>query len=186
MILQSKGFQIDRFKIPPFHLKEGEIIVLYLGNSIEASRLKEKLFQLLGGKEIHPKLILNEKLVVVERISLKGLKEHLIPTTVKNYVQKKSRTPLKTLEKLNAFEKISTNSKISYLPSTPRKIISLYCTFTKSEKIVFDLSGLDPLGSEKVFNDVLKKINDKKGAAILLDSFLSFKDKCTKFIQVEK
>lgn len=186
MIVQTKGFQIDGFQIPPFDLKEGEMIVLCLGNSIEASRLKEKLFLLFSGKQKHPKLILNEKLDMVEKIFLKGIKESLLPTTVKKYVQKKSLTPHKTLEKLSQHERISLNAKINHLPATARKLISLSITFSKSKKFIFDLGGLDPMGSKKVFDEVLKEIDNERSAVILLDSFPDFEKKCTKFIKIEK
>lgn len=186
MIAQSKGFQIDDFKIPPFELNEGDFIVLYIGNTLKSQYLRKKLFAFFSGKEKEPNLVFNEKIEVVSNIYLKGIKEVLFPTTVKKYVYRNAKRPKDILSKLVAFDRITSGTKIATLPSTSRKLISLFTTYSHTTKIIFDLGGLDLLGSEKVFCEVKRKLEKEKGAAILIDSFLGFEKRCTRFIEVKK
>lgn len=186
MLVESKGFQVEGFKIPPFKLKEGDIIVLYIGNALEAQSLKEKLFLLFSGKEKRASLVLNEKFEAVPNIFPKGIKEIFFPTTVKKYVHQNAKKPEDILSKLVTFDRIRLETKIITLPSRPRKLISLFTICSHTNKIIFDLDGLDPLGAENVFGEVEKKLRNENGAAILIDSFLGFENKCTQFIEIKK
>lgn len=54
-----------------------------------------------------------------------------------------------------------------------------------TNKIVFDLSGVDPIGAQTAFDLVKKQIGDT-GTAVLIDYFDDFKSECSRLIKFEK
>jgi hypothetical protein len=62
---------------------------------------------------------------------------------------------------------IKPTTRISRLPGNPRKLLSLLTTLSWTDKIIFDLAGVDPVGGQEVFNLVKRQIGNS-GAAILM------------------
>ncbi|WP_052592026.1 hypothetical protein [Aureispira sp. CCB-QB1] len=186
MIAQSNGFIVNGFKIPPFTLNKGDFILLFVENSFEALHLKEQLFLLFSSKKLHPKLTINENITTVANIQLNSIKEFFIPTSVQKYIYKNAKTPSNTLHQIVSFENIFPNSKITHLPGTDRKLISLLTTLSYTRNIIFDLGGLDPLGAEKIVNEVTNQLIHKGGAAILIDSFEGFENRCSQFLKISR
>ena len=79
---------------------------------------------------------------------------------------------------------IKPYTKINTLAGTPRKMLSLFATLSRTNKIVFDLLGQDPSGAEKILDIVYDYVN-QGGAAILLDNFDDPDLKYTKRIKLE-
>lgn len=79
---------------------------------------------------------------------------------------------------------IKKETKIEKLAGTPRKLLTLYATLSKTKNIVFDLPALDWEGTEFAFKMVNDAVKDG-GSAILLDGFDDMKEYAPKFIEVE-
>lgn len=185
MIAKSEGFEIGNFRIPPFELNEGELISICLFGGGHFFDLKMELVKLFAGININSKLTMNQKMEFIEHIKTNGLRNSVFPLTVGKYLGKNGQATTEGLKKAFGLDYISSKTKIKNLAGNPRKWLSLISTLSKTDKIVFDLVGQDPLGAEKTV-EFIKRHTDKGGAAILLDNFEDCNLKFTQNLKVEK
>jgi hypothetical protein len=68
--------------------------------------------------------------------------------------------------------------KVNALAGSPRKLLSLYATLSKTKNIVFDLVGVDPLGANDIYIIINETVNNGE-AAMLLDNFDVLRNNCT-------
>jgi len=68
MILQSIGFKIGQFFIPPFELREGELIGICLYGGSHFFDLEKELVALFTQKIKHPNLVVEQPFRFVEPI----------------------------------------------------------------------------------------------------------------------
>ena len=184
MIAKSEGFEIGNFRIPSFELSDGELVRLCLFSGGHFFDLEMELVKLFSGKYEHSKLTLNQNMEFVEHIKTNGLRDSIFPLTVGKYLSKNGQATTKELEKAFALDYISSQTKVKTLAGNPRKWLSLISTLSRTDKIIFDLVGQDPLGAEKTV-EFIKRYTDKGGAAILLDNFDDIEPKCSKNLKVE-
>lgn len=184
IIAKSEGFEIGNFRIPPFELNKGELISICLFGGGHFFDLEMELVKHFTGVNIHSKLTMNQNLEFVEHIKTNGLRNSVFPLTVGKYLVKNGLATTEELKKAFGLDYISSKTKIKNLAGNPRKWLSLISTLSKTDKIVFDLVGQDPLGAEKTV-EFIKKYTDKGGAAILLDNFEDLEPKCVKNLKVE-
>jgi len=185
-ITECKGLAIGRFWIPPFALNEGELIGLVLYSGSHFYDLSMELVELLTGRKMHPALIAHQPLRFVEYFRESGLRDKLWPTTVKEYINTRGSKGNKIAEKIYDNEYIEPSTKVQQLAGTPRKHLSLYTTLSHTNKLVFDLVGVDPMGAMTIM-EIVKEYISGNGAAILLDNFedLEAQRRCTKYIKIE-
>ena len=53
LIVESKGIKTDHYFIPPFELREGELVIVYLEGGAYFDDLKEQLVAIFAGKVHH-------------------------------------------------------------------------------------------------------------------------------------
>jgi ABC-type multidrug transport system ATPase subunit len=185
MIIKCDGIIIGKFRIPPFELKQGELIGIFLYNGEHSFDLKMELVTYFTGKKNINGLKVFENLKFVEHFSESKIKRIFKPTSVEEYLKMNFNFNSEEIKKVYEIDKyIKPKTKIQSLAGTPRKLLSLYSTLSNTNKVVFDLAGIDPLGADKILDTVLESVN-QGGAAILLDSFDDSEQRCTKFIRVE-
>jgi hypothetical protein len=63
-------------------------------------------------------------------------------------------------------------------------MLNVLCSLSWSDKIVFDLFGIDPLGAEMILV-LVKEYIGPKGCAILIDGFDDFKDSGLKYVKAQ-
>jgi len=184
-VVQSKGIKIDNFYIPPFTLDKGDIIVIQLPNGLYFHGLLFRLVDILTGKERNDNIELRTDLKFVNHLIETGWRRFFQPLTVDRYIEKTGNPTSKLTERIYETKYIKPKTRISRLAGNPRKILSLLTTLSWTDKIIFDLSGVDPIGGQEAFSLVKRQIG-KSGAAILFDCYDDFKDDCTKFIKFEQ
>ena len=182
-VLDCKGFKLGRFKIPPFILNRGELINLRLFNGGHFFDLEEKLSQIFSGLVKHDCVELTGDLEFAEHIFDTGLKSMFFPMTVEKYIRKNAK-PTEMPLSIFLDEQIDYKTSISRLAGNPRKFLSIYCVLSKSDGVIFDLTGNDPLGAEKIFKFVKDFVDNENGYAILLNNFDDFQEESTKNLQI--
>lgn len=183
-MVQSAGIKIDDFYIPPFTLGKGEITIIQLSNGPYFSGLLFKLVDILTGKEKHENVQLNTELRFISHIGESKWHSMFYPLTVKRYIKKHGNPESELTKMIYEDEWINPKTKICSLAGNPRKLLSLLTTFSWTNNIIFDLSGVDPIGAQTAFDVVKKQIGDT-GTAVLIDYCDDFKSDCSRLIKFE-
>lgn len=185
MIARSEGFEIGNFRIPPFELREGELISICLFSGEHFFDLEMKLANLFAGITTHSKLTINQNMEFVEHIKTNGFKNSIFPLTVGKYLSKNGQAKTEELKRTFGLDYISSKTKVNTLAGNPRKWLSIISSFSKSDKIVFDMVGQDPRGAQKTM-EIVGEFVKKGGTAILIDNFDEKYTDITRYYQVEK
>jgi hypothetical protein len=184
MLVENKGIRTDRFYVPPFELKAGEIVVLCLFHGQHFYDSAMMLKDIFTGNAKNDNVIIHKKLTFIEYFREPKLRSIFYPVTVKEYLKKNAGLNSPYTKKIYENKWINEKTKVQTLAWNPRKLLSLYATFSKTKDIIFDLIGLDPMGADTVYAEVKEAVRNG-GAAILLDGHSDMKDDCTKYIEVE-
>lgn len=106
----------------------------------------------------------------------------LRPLTIQRYIKIVSNPAGELPQKIYELMGAEPSRKINTLAGTPRKLLTVAATFSWTNNIIFELTGVDPVGGQKVY-DLVKSQIGSNGAAILIDSYDDFKEDCTNFIK---
>lgn len=184
IVLENKGIQTDYFYVPPFVLGEGEVVVLFLFNGGYYYDTEVFIRDIFCGKIKHENVILHRKMRFVDYFRRSYFRDTFFPLTVGRYLKKNADLKSPFSNKIFEEKWIKKETKIENLPGTPRKLLTLYATLSKTKDIVFDIAGLDWQGGEFTFKMVKDAVKDG-GSAILLDHFEDMKEHASKYIEVE-
>ncbi len=184
MLIENKGIRTDTFYIPPFDLNVGEIVVLYLFNGQHFYETEMFLKDIFCGKTKNENVVVHKELTFVEHFIEPKLRRLFYPVTVGDYLRKNANLDSPYATKIYDNEWINEKTKVNTLAGTPRRLLSLYATLSKTDNIVFDVAGQDPKGAEETY-EIVKDVVKKGGSAILLDCFEYMKNDCTKYIELQ-
>ncbi len=184
MIIECKGIRTPQYYLPPFEINTGELVVIYLGNGAYVQDLRKELSDIFRGKVKHEQVTITEPVAYAEHdMIVPAHKVFFLPQTVGSYITRRAGNNIEIAETIydRAFLKKST--RLANLRSRARRLLSIYCAFSRSRNVVFDLKGLALEPAKEVF-EVVKQLT-RKGCAILLDNYDDMKNDCSKFITVE-
>ena len=184
IVIENKGIKTDSFYVPPFVLREGEVVVLFLFNGSYYYDTEMFLKDIFCGKIKHENVIIHKKMTFVKHFQESNLRRTFYPITVGEYLRKNANLNDPFSKKIYEIEWITSRTKMSSLAGAPRRLLCLYAALSKTKDIVFDLGGVDPKGAEFTFKMVNEAIKDG-GSAILLDSFDDMKLHASKYIELE-
>lgn len=184
MILQNKGIQTEKFYLPPFELKAGEIVVIYLFNREDSYEAEMFLKDIFCGKMKNENVQIHTKMTFVEHFIESEIRRIFCPVTVGGYLKKNANLNNFYSIKIYETEWINKKTKVNKLPGNPRRLLSLFAALSNANNIVFDLIAQDRQGRQEAFKIVQNEV-EKGGSAILLDSFDDMKNDCTKYIEIQ-
>jgi len=184
MIIENKGIKTDKYYVPPFILNEGEIIIINLFNGPYFHETEMFLKDLFCGKTPHENVIIHKKMTFVEHFRESKFRDIFYPMTVGEYLKKNANPASPYSEKIYETEWINKKIKVNTLAGNPRRLLTLYSTLTKTQNIVFDLVGQDPMGAQEAYK-IVKEVVKNGGSAILLDGYDDMKNDCTKYIELQ-
>ena len=184
MIVESKGIKKDKYYIPPFELRSGELVVIHLSGGIHYSDLKTELIDIFTGKVKNDYVNIFQPLTFVEYFKESVFRRLFYPVTVSQYLKKNANSKSDFAIKIYEVESISKKTKLNTLTFNSVKTLCLYSTLSKTNDILFDLAGQDPKGAEEIYQIVKESIKNG-GSAILIDWADDMKNDCTKFISIE-
>lgn len=183
IILESKGITLSKHFIPPFKLREGELLVIRIFNEVETFSVQPQLADIFTGKTGHENITRMQPLFFVPRIRIPGrIKQWFAPFTVERYLARNANGKSKYYNRIYADPYIKPGTRIETLNAGLRKLLSVYTTLSKADFIIFDLGGLDPMGADNAFQVVNEHVAGG-GAAILIDQYSDMKDRCTTYIE---
>jgi len=182
--VRSTGIKIDNFYLGPFTLGKGDLAIIQLPNGPYFLGLLFKTVDILTGKEKNENVQLSTELRFVSHISENKWRSMFYPLTVAKYIEKHGNPESNLTKMIYEYEGIVQRTKICTLPGTSKKLLSVLTTLSWTDKIIFDLAGVDPIGAQKVF-DIVKKQIGNTGMAVLIDYHYDFKNDCTRFIKFE-
>jgi hypothetical protein len=184
IILENKGIKTDSFYVPPFVLREGEFIVLFLFGGGYFYDTEMFLKDIFCSTTKHKNVIIPKKMTFVAHFKESGFRRTFYPTTVGEYLRKNANLNDSFSKKIYEIEWITNKTKMNSLSGTPRRFLCLYAALSKTSDIVFDLLGVDPQGAEFIFK-MINEVIKNGGSAILLDNFLDKNEHASKFIELE-
>jgi hypothetical protein len=184
MLIESKGMQFGKFHIPPFTLRKGEIVVINLGNGAHNFELTKDVVSVLEGNMKQDGTQVLQPLTFVNHFRQSRFRRLFSSTSVGQYIRKNADTSNQYTEKIYEIPYITAKTKVNSLAGTPRKLLALYTTLSRTKNITFDLAGLDPAGAAEIYTRV-NRVAANGGAAILLDWTDGMKDNCTSYLQLK-
>ena len=184
IILSSNGISTDKYFVPPFTLSKGELVVIYLYNGAHFRDTEEHLVNIFTGKLPDEKVKIHQPLSFVSHFKEPAIRRIFYPVTVGEYLKKHAAANGYFATEIYKLPFIKKHTKVNTLTGNPRKLLSLYATLSKTNTIIFDLVGQDPVGADETY-DIVKEVVRRGGAAILLDGFDEKKHDCSQFITLE-
>ncbi|MBS0027704.1 hypothetical protein ACTJJ0_03480 [Chitinophaga sp. 22321] len=184
MLTKFSEQTVDNFYFPSFILTKGDIIIIHLPCGPYFRPVELKMIDILTGKQYNDLIEINTPLKYVEHIAEKSFWHRFFPLTVGGYLDKYANKSNPVCNMIYNTKWITPKTKIQTLAGTPRRQLSLYATLSWTDKIIFDLAGVDPQGGQQIYNFV-KTVVQSGGSAILFDYTDEFKDDCTRFIKAQ-
>ena len=150
------------------------------------------MIDILTGKEVNENVILEERFRFVERIPSGSWIDRIFPMTIRRYIAKHANPEKRgegVYELLQAnmplgSQAIEPGTGIAELSETSRRLLSLFTVYSWTDKIVFDLWGVGPVGAEHIYA-IVKSLVAGSGAAVLIDYTDEFKDDCSRWVRYE-
>ncbi|KFF20343.1 hypothetical protein [Flavobacterium hydatis] len=184
LIIESKGIRTNQYFIPPFELRKGELVVIYLGGGLHFDIMKAELIAIFAGRAHHENVKIYKPLTFAEPFKESFFRRMFHPVTVSNYLKKNSDPKSTMISKIFEIDTFARKDKMNDLDTSQKKRLSLCSVLSRTRNVVFDLRGEGPVGA----NETVKFLNGEiknDGAAILIDWADDMKDNCSKFIAIE-
>ncbi|KAF2512086.1 hypothetical protein EYY60_07500 [Flavobacterium zhairuonense] len=184
LIIESKGIRTNQYFIPPFELREGELVVLYLEVGCHFDDMKEQLIAVFTGKVQHENVKIIKPLTFAEPFKESISKKIFNPITVEHYLKKHANVNAPIVSKIFEIDTFTKKTKVKDLGISEQKRLSLTAVFSKTKNVVFDLRGEGASCFFKTYEFAKDEIKTE-GAAILIDWSNELKNDCSKFIAIE-
>ncbi|MEJ1239249.1 hypothetical protein WBG78_14025 [Chryseolinea sp. T2] len=186
MVIESRGFELDQFYFPPFDLKEGELLNLYVHSGGHFFDLESKLVDIFSGKEKVPQVTIYQPMHFVENFYEFRYRRFLLPVTVSGFLKKAANPEqISRITSAGGFD-IKPNTPLIALSNYERRLIALLAASSRSENLIFDLVGIDPVNAIS-FLERMKKMTAEGASAILINNFGDDNEKsyCDKNVEIE-
>lgn len=185
IVLESKGIKTDQYFIPPFELRRGELVVIYLYSGRHFDDLKAELVAIFTGKKHHESVKVFEALTFAEEPGRESFIKRIInPITVGSYLKRNANLNSLIVSKIFEIDTFTKKDKVKNLYTSEKKRLSLAAVFSKTKNVVFDLRGEGASFFTKTYEFAKDEIKHD-GAAILIDWSPELKDDCSKFVTIE-
>jgi hypothetical protein len=184
IIAVSKGITIGQYLIPPFELRDGEIVVVFLYGGPLFQYFKTRLVNIFSGKLLSDNVHVNQPLAYVPPFEESWLRRHLYPVTVGEYLKKNAGNIAPYTDLIYTHPAVSRHTKVKKLSVTDRQLLAMYTTLSNTNRIVFDLAGQNRDGANAIYH-VAKEMVKQGGTALLLDHSNDMKNDCSKYIELQ-
>ncbi|GEM_PF-664784 len=184
LLIESKGIKTDQYFIPPFELREGELVVIYMESHRYLEDIKLELVSILAGIKKHKNVNVIKSLTFAESIKESMLKSIINPMSVGRYLKRNANLKSTVVSRIFEIDTFTKKDKVKNLNTSERKRLSLCSVFSKTKNIAFDLRGEGVNFYLKTYEFVQEEVKNG-GAAILIDWCDDLKNNCSKFITIE-
>lgn len=185
LVLESKGIRTDYYFIPPFELRKGEVVIVYLAGGPCFDVIKRELVDIFTGKKHHENVEIFKTLTFVEQpVRELFIKRMIHPITVGSYLKRNANPDSLIVSKIFEIDTFTKKDKVKNIGTSEKKRLSLTAVFSKTKNIIFDLRGEGASCFMKTYEFVKDEIKNE-GAAILIDWSPDLKNDCSRFISIE-
>jgi len=184
ILIESKGIKTHQYFIPPFELREGELIIIHMENSCHFENIKSQLATIFAGIKQHENVNVIKPLTFATSIEESTLKRIFNPISVGRYLKKNADLRSSVVSRIFEIDNFGKRDKIKNLDTSERKRLSLCAVFSKTKNVFFDLRGEGANYFTKTYEFAKDEIKDG-GGAILIDWSDDLKNDCSKFIVIE-
>jgi len=185
MVIKCHGIPLNRFYLPPFEVNKGELVGINLYSGGHFYNLEKILVDYFSGRKKCSEIVVNENFTFVERFRESTFKRLFYPDTVQRYLKSKGRKESEWLSKIYEIDQhVQPITRVNELAGNPQKWLSLFATMSKSNFIMFDLTGQDPLGAEQTL-DLVNEFLSLGGTAILFENCEDSRPRCSRFISIK-
>lgn len=185
-MISTNGIQVGPFYIPPFTAHPGQIVLVHFPNHpdfLSASRQLAKI--IIGTTDTLSRNPGDTFKRVDSPIDMEcDWRNRFYPTSVQRYIRRNGNPENDPSQRALGLTRVTPRTAINQIPGTYRKLIALCTALSWTNKIIFDLAGVDPPGCIAAFRLVKESIGTS-GIAILTDDYAVFKDQCSQYIAVE-
>ncbi len=152
--IESRGFAIGRWWIPPFSAGRGECVVLHLPAESDADR--DGILACLRGAEPVANLVVPARVAVAGMaLGPVGWRRWLLDPTPFDWLRKETNVSADSIHEILRDLRIEPQMPLSRLAGTPRMLLGLAAALAgKPDMLVFSTAGLDPCGVRQVENFV--------------------------------
>ena len=166
VLLNSKRFKINEFRIPEFTLRKGEMIRFWVEI---IPRLEADSDGYWGAKKMQETIkSFNQKGKEIRICPLRvkrKLFEYMVPITAGDYLKKRYNfLTEEEIESVLMQFKIKPEFKIKALGTAHQKVFSIICEFQNNKIVSFDYYGLSPATEEQLTTFVKSELSKGKSA----------------------
>ncbi|UTN04960.1 hypothetical protein L0669_03445 [Flavobacterium bizetiae] len=183
LIIESKGIKTDHYFIPPFELRKGELVIIYLEGGAHFDDLKEQLVSIFSGKANHENVKVIKPLTFAAPIEESALKRIFNPMSVGGYLKRNANLK-NSVSRIFEVDNFTKKDKVKKLDTSERKRLSLCAVFSKTKYVSFDLRGEAAAYFNKTYQFAKDEIKNDN-AAILIDWSNELKNDCSRFVTIE-
>jgi hypothetical protein len=173
---------IGDFLVPSFNVKSGDIAIIQFPNGPYFYPHMMKMVDIFKGKTPKDGVEIFSPFKYPEHMWKTSFRHRFFPLTVGAYLKKNANKASHFFTKIYDDPYITAKTKIGTIPGSPRRKLAVYATLSWTNQLVFDLAGVDPQGSQDIYN-IVKIVVEAGGAAILIDTYDDFKNDCNVFVR---
>jgi len=176
ILIESKGFYIEKYYMPPFCVKKGELLVIDINKDIPFYKFELLMANILSGKNIDENITINSPFLFTGRVWKESwFASTFCPTTIKKYIKQDVFNYKSIIETVNNLDSnflelkyLKEDDKMSSLEATPFRLISILTAFAKNRYIFTDMMGQAPNGIKLTW-DIINENIENEGSCIILD-----------------
>lgn len=191
LLLENKGIRTEGWFIPPFHLYEGELVLLNLKNPIYGTTVQGFFVDIVTGKTIHPSVAAYHPLTFVPHFRQSWFLQRFNPMSIATYIRKNISSASEYAEKI--YEHLDVcrheyhlrpSASMATLPGGLRRLLTLCAALGRHRYIAFDMRGVGPESVNIILSMVQQHV-DRGGAALLIDQYDELRNDCSRYVEVE-
>jgi hypothetical protein len=163
-LCETRGFRAGAVRVPAFKLDQREWLVLRWPASFGTDS-ENALYEALCGVSHHPKFTLRSSASVATSFGKWAERSFRGCHTVSELLTAIGAEARKRLEPEIAPRRLPPDAPLNHLPATLRVLGGLMLSCSPGRIVVFNTSGLDPVGANKVYAYAAEQL--VKGAAFI-------------------
>jgi hypothetical protein len=184
IILTRQEIATEKFSLPPFEVKSGEIVIINLQPAKDLYETEMRLVHLLTGKTRCDEINIFQPITFVEHYRQPRWRQLFFPVMVSEYLRKKANSGSPFANKIYELTHISKRTQVDRLSFKDRRLLCLYTALSNTQNIVMDFVGLSGNTINKFFK-IVQEVAKKGGSVVVLDYGIDKKKDCSKYIELE-
>ncbi|MES2732700.1 MAG: hypothetical protein V4714_13165 [Bacteroidota bacterium] len=160
--VQSTGFDLDGYRIPPFTLGPSEMVRIWIPPTSKKGGwtgydMSKHFTQALAKKRYIQGLTVNQPIPFAQITPQRPIASFLYPLTVERFLKQRQQLNEMESQSLTTDLGLTGKKKMEQLNSMTSRLLSIQCMAIKSCCLAFDYFGVDPTG-EQAITEFMKRL----------------------------